>query len=78
MAELDVVGASVVLLKTTASCSRVTALILKRSPDASWGPNLWNLPGGWINSGETPADTAKRECEEEAGLTPLDLKFLRT
>lgn len=29
----------------------------------------WGLPGGWLESGEDPADCALRELGEETGLT---------
>jgi ADP-ribose pyrophosphatase YjhB (NUDIX family) len=28
----------------------------------------WGLPGGWVEHGETPAETVRREVEEELGL----------
>ena len=31
--------------------------------------NLWNLPGGKLELGETPMDCAKREVLEEIGIT---------
>jgi ADP-ribose pyrophosphatase YjhB (NUDIX family) len=35
----------------------------------------WDLPKGWMEDGETPEETAKREILEECG--DLDLHFLR-
>jgi 8-oxo-dGTP pyrophosphatase MutT (NUDIX family) len=29
----------------------------------------WQLPGGAVDPGETPAETARRECREELGAT---------
>ena len=29
----------------------------------------WGLPGGWLEKGESPADCAKRELQEETGLS---------
>lgn len=35
----------------------------------------WQLPGGWIHTGESPDKAARREVEEEAGLQ-LDKLYL--
>ena len=29
----------------------------------------WGLPGGWVERGENPADTVRRELKEELGMT---------
>jgi ADP-ribose pyrophosphatase len=38
--------------------------------------DLWELPAGSIDSGESPDAAAARECEEEIGLTPHRLERL--
>jgi 8-oxo-dGTP diphosphatase len=39
-------------------------------------PNYnWGLPGGWVERGENPADTVRREFKEELGTT-LEIKQL--
>ncbi len=34
----------------------------------TYGPRSWDLPGGAVKSGETPAATARREMQEELGI----------
>lgn len=59
---------------------RDRVLILRRPPDAKVAPGLWQLPGGKMDAGEAPVETAVREVGEELGfeLSPDDLTFVRT
>ncbi|WP_296389104.1 NUDIX hydrolase [Pseudonocardia sp.] len=43
-------------------------------------PDVWNweLPGGLLDVGETPAETAAREVEEETGYRPRSVEHLVT
>lgn len=43
-------------------------------------PDVWNweLPGGLLDDGETPAETASREVEEAAGYRPRSVEHLVT
>ena len=43
-------------------------------------PDVWNweLPGGLLDPGETPAETAAREVEEETGYRPRSVEHLVT
>lgn len=43
-------------------------------------PDLWNweLPGGLLDDGESPAETAAREVEEETGYRPRTVEHLVT
>lgn len=36
----------------------------------------WQLPGGWIEAGESPFEAARREVCEETGLTLGELHFV--
>ncbi|MDE6593862.1 MAG: NUDIX hydrolase [Oscillospiraceae bacterium] len=45
-------------------------LLEQRSDDGGWC-----VPGGSMELGETPEEAAVRECMEETGLTPKDLRL---
>ncbi len=49
-------------------------LILKRAGGAA--PGAWYTPGGVLDRGETPEQSALRELEEETGLVPTGSLFL--
>lgn len=44
-------------------------LVIKRSPNDVYKPNLWDTPGGIIKFGEKIIDALVRETKEESGLT---------
>jgi ADP-ribose pyrophosphatase len=52
-------------------------VILIRQYRASVDRELWELPAGSLNPGETPEDGAARECEEEIRLVPRSLERIR-
>ncbi|MFI5910239.1 NUDIX hydrolase [Dactylosporangium sp. NPDC051541] len=49
------------------AAQRVLLLHWRDPGDGTW---LWEPPGGGIDPGETPFDTARRELTEETGLDP--------
>ena len=52
---------------------RVLLLKHRFRPGSGWG-----IPGGYINKGEQPEDTLRRELREEIGLELKDISLLTT
>lgn len=48
-------------------------LLLMRAPTAGSSPNVWGLPAGGVEEGETTLQTATRESVEETGHAPSSL-----
>ena len=43
-------------------------LLCHQSADHQWYPDVWDLAGGHVEAGETPASTLVRELREELGV----------
>ena len=43
-------------------------LITRRSLDKKWAAGWWEVPGGGVRAGETPAQAVRREVREEVGI----------
>lgn len=43
-------------------------LLCHRSADRRWFPNVWDLPGGHVEAGETTSAALVRELQEELGI----------
>lgn len=55
-------------------------LLGERSPNRDFYPNVWDMFGGHIESGEQPERTLIRELQEELDITPArwrELEILR-
>jgi 8-oxo-dGTP diphosphatase len=44
-------------------------LLAHRTPQRSWYPDCWDLPGGHVKEGEAPHGALVRELAEELGIT---------
>jgi ADP-ribose pyrophosphatase len=51
-------------------------VVLVRQFRASVARELWELPAGGLQPGETPEEAAARECEEEIGRVPSRMERL--
>jgi 8-oxo-dGTP diphosphatase len=47
---------------------RGRVLLCHRSPDRRWYPDVWDLPGGHVEPGETCLGALAREIREELGI----------
>ena len=53
-------------------------LLCHRHPERAWYPDVWDLPGGHVEHGETPSEALARELREELGVdlrSPVGLPF---
>ena len=61
---------------SVALIDRDKVLLIQRAQAPYFG--LWTLPGGRLETGETPEDAAAREIAEEVGLRCFALRPIRT
>jgi len=47
-------------------------LLGHRSPSRRWYPNVWDLPGGHVENGESEPQALAREMQEELGVLILE------
>lgn len=52
-------------------------IVLIRQYRASIGREIWEVPAGSIDAGESADAAARRECEEEIGLVPGTIERVR-
>lgn len=51
-------------------------LLCKRTAARTAYPNVWDLPGGHREPGESPIQTLERELQEEIGVMPVRVRAL--
>jgi 8-oxo-dGTP diphosphatase len=60
-------GAGIILLNS----NNEVLLLLRDDKQEILYPNMWDIPGGMVETGENPEQTIRREMIEEMGLTDL-------
>ena len=57
-------------------CERDGKVLLVKQFRYAYGKEIWEIPAGKINAGETPEETAVREIEEEGGVKAEKVELL--
>lgn len=60
-------GAGIILLNSN---DEVLLILRDNKPGIPY-PDMWDIPGGQVENGETPDETIRREMNEELGLKNL-------
>ena len=73
---MEETGPVTIVAKTIVWNKDGKVLTLRRSKTDPRRPLTWDLPGGLVEYGENPQEAAKRETEEETGITLSGLKIM--
>jgi len=76
-----ITGIEAELIADESYCPLTSALLIVKGPQGfmllkNKYRNEWELPGGMIDSGESPREAVIRECMEESGCQIPDVRFL--
>ena len=85
LSSLDEAEREDMLFEETQSAAKVlifdkddNILMLRRGENMTWMPNRLDVPGGYVEKGESLMDGAERETMEETNLSIYDLKLVES